>query len=127
MVRRKTLTKKIEAHYEGRLLVEAMANLRSSKTGVEGVVIWISPGEFESKKSQQGPRIKVAVGTKMTAESLKDAVSVTLTIPPRVLGELTAKVKKQTTDFILLNMDVLLQHWRGELDSEEVLKKIRSI
>ena len=119
--------KKIQAHYADRLLVEAMANLRSSKTGVEGAVLWVSPGEFEGKKSPHGPRIKVAVGMKVTTDSLRDSVSVTLTTPPKVLGSLPTKVKEQAVAFVLLNMEVLLQHWRGELDSEEVMQKVKSV
>lgn len=110
-----------------RLAVEAMANLRSSSTGVAGTVIWISPGEFESKKSPHGPRIKVVLGNKITTEGLRDAVSVTLTKPPKVLGKLPAKIKKQATTFVRLNLEALLAHWNGDLDSVEVLAKIKKV
>lgn len=107
--------------------VEAMANLRASKTGVDGAVIWVSPGEFESKKSPHGPRIKVAVGHKITTDSLQDAVSITLTNPPRVLGFLPSKIKKRAIAFAALNRDALLAHWNGELDSEEVIKALKKL
>ena len=90
-------------------------------------MIWISPGEFESKKSQHGPRIKVVLGSKITTEGLREAVSVTLTKPPKVLGSLPPKIKKQATAFVDLNLEALLAHWAGELDSVEVLAKIKKV
>lgn len=104
-----------------------MANLRSTKTGVEGAVIWISAGEFESKKSPHGPRVKVAIGSKMTTETLRDAVSITIAKNPKVLGDLPSKIKKQAVEFVKINMEPLLKHWRGELDSDEVLREIRRV
>jgi hypothetical protein len=112
---------------EGSILVEAMSNLRASSTGVEGTVIWISSGEFESKKSPHGPRIKLVISNKITTEGLRDAVSITLTKPPRVLGKLPPKVKKQAIAFVRLNLDALLAHWNGELDSAEVVRKIEKL
>lgn len=108
-------------------MLEAMSNLRSKTTGVEGAVIWISAGEFAGVDVQHGPRIKVVVGEKITSEGLKDAVSIRLTDPPQALGTLPGRVKTQALRFAALNRDLLLRHWRGELDAKEVLDLLQSV
>jgi hypothetical protein len=55
---------------------------------------------------------------------LRDAVSVTISSPPRVLGSLPGHIEKQVFRFIDLNRDVLLAHWRGELDPGDVLEQL---
>lgn len=113
----------IDAHF----LVEAMSNLRSKSTGVDGAVIWISAGEFEGKSLRHGPRIKVVEGDKITAETLKDAVSVTIDSDPRVIGKLSSKVQTQVIRFVQLNLEALKGHWDGDLDAVEVLSKIKKV
>jgi hypothetical protein len=105
----------------------AMANLRPKTTGVEGVVIWISSGEFAMANLQHGPRINVVLGEKITTEGLQEAISVTITNNPQVLGKLPRSIKKQVLDFVKKNQDVLIQHWNGELDSKETLDRIQRI
>jgi hypothetical protein len=100
----------------------AMSNLRSSDTGVEGTVIWVSAGEFSGVDARHGPRIVVLLGDKIAAEGLKDAVSVRLTTPPEVLGDLPAQVTRQVVEFVEKNRDVLLEHWNGEIDSGEMIR-----
>jgi len=107
--------------------VEAMSNLRPKTTGIDGVVIWISAGEFAGVGAQHGPRIKVVVGEKITAEGLKESVSVTITKPPRVLGTLPGKVSTKVVRFVERNHDALIQHWNGELDAKEVLDLLRRV
>jgi hypothetical protein len=107
--------------------LEAMSNLRPRTTGVDGVIIWISAGEFSGAEAQHGPRIKVVLGDKAIIEGLNDAVSVRLTDPPVVLGTLPGKVKKQIIKFIEKNRESLLQHWRGELDSKETLDFLEKV
>jgi hypothetical protein len=102
-------------------LLEAMSNLRPKTTGVEGAVIWISAGEFDDVSAQLGPRIKVVLGDRITTEGLREAVSVRLTVPPEVLGELPSKVRERVIRFVEKNRSVLLRHWNGELDSKETL------
>lgn len=111
----------------GVFLLEAMSNLRPTTTGVEGAVIWISAGEFDDVDAQLGPRIKVVLGSKLTAEGLKRAASVRLTSPPVVLGKLPGKVRKQATQFVEKNRDVLLRHWGGKLDSKKTLNLLEPI
>ncbi len=112
---------KIAGRVVARFQVEAMSNLRPTTTGVEGAVIWVSAGEFAGVDIRHGPRIKVVLGNGITTEKLGDAVSVTITDPPRVLGSLPGAVRKQAVDFVNRNRDVLLRHWNGEIDAKEML------
>jgi hypothetical protein len=115
----------IEVDFE----VAAMSNVLPEDSGVEDAVLWISPGESDGKDLAHGPRLKVVLGTKITAESLRDSVSVTIEATPRVIGSRTlpGKVKRQVEAFIHLNQDVLLRHWRGELGSKQTLNLLQPI
>jgi len=105
----------------------AMSNLRSKTTGIEGVVLWIDSGEAAGARLQHGPRVKVMLGNKVTQDGLEDAVSVRLTTPPEVLGNLPGDIKKQVTRFVALNHEVLLRHWMGEIDSIEMGPLLRRV
>lgn len=107
--------------------LEAMSNLLPKDTGVDGVVIWISAGEFYGVDAQHGPRIKVVLGNKITTEGLREAVSVRITDPPVVLGDLPGKIRKQAVQFVEKNRKVLLRHWNGELDSKEMLNLLEHV
>lgn len=114
---------KVTAKYE----VFAMSNLRSSETGVEGTVIWVSAGEFGGRDSQHGPRVKVMLGNKVNTEGLDAAITVTLTDPPRVLGSLPAKVEKKAIEFVAANLGVLLPYWKNEISTREMLDQITAV
>jgi hypothetical protein len=105
----------------------AMSNLRSTDTGVEGAVIWVSVGEFAGADLQHGPRIKVLQGNKITKDGLKDAVSVRLTDPPEVLGTLPAKLERQVVAFVNRNRDTLLRYWNEEISTREMLDLIERV
>jgi len=124
-----SLVKRVAAKYLQKhgFLVEAMSNLRSNRTGVDGAVIWISAGEFAGSSSPHGPRIKVVLGDKITTEGLKDAVSVTIEDSPRVLGTLPGKIKKQAIRFVKTNSEALLRHWKWEIDSAEVIALLKRV
>ena len=107
--------------------MESMSNLRSKSTGIEGAVIWISAGEFSGKEIKHGPRIKVVLGDKITTDGLKNAITVRLSTPPEVLGDLPGKVKSRVIDFVELNKDLLLQHWNGEVDTQEMLEQLKKV
>jgi hypothetical protein len=72
-----------------------MAPRSTSVTGIEGVVIWVSAGEFCVADRHLGPRILVVHGDKIDPAGLKDAVTVRLAEPPEVLGNLPGKVTRQ--------------------------------
>ena len=107
--------------------LEAMSNLLPEDTGVDGAVIWISAGEFHGVDAQHGPRVKVVLGNKITTEGLRDSVSVRITDPPVVLGNLPGTIRKQVIQFVEKNRDILLQHWNGELDSKETLNLLEHV
>jgi hypothetical protein len=41
--------------------------------------------------------------------------------PPRVIGTLPGKVKKQAISFVNLNREILLQYWRNEVSTRQML------
>jgi hypothetical protein len=110
-----------------RFLVEGMANFRPKSTGVDGVVIWISPGESSGKALQHGPRIKVTLGEKTTLDALAKAVSVRISDPPEFLGKLPGKTKQEITRFIERNRDAIMRHWAGEIDAKELADQLRPL
>jgi hypothetical protein len=67
------------------------------------------------------------LGNQVTQDGLEDAVSVRLTTPPEVLGNLPGDIKKQVTRFVALNHEVLLRHWMGEIDSIEMGPLLRRV
>lgn len=124
MSKKSQFLSKVEAH----VAVIAMSNLRPEDTGIPGVVIWVSAGEFEGKKGQHGPRVKVILGGgKVTQESLAAAPSVTIADGKVVRGKLTGKVLKQVRDFLELNREVLLQYWNQDIGTIAMGNGIREI
>lgn len=107
-----------------RFQLEAMANLRPNKTGVEGAIVWVSSGEFSGADSQHGPRVKIVPGTKITREGLNEAASIRLTNPPQVIGSLPGKIKQQAVKFVQNNLKVLLLYWNLEIDTQELLDQL---
>jgi len=98
--RKISLAKQVAQRFAGFDLF-AMSNLRSKTTGIEGVVLSSKPSWV--------------------------AVSVRLTTPPEVLGNLPGDIKKQVTRFVALNHEVLLRHWMGEIDSIEMGPLLRRV
>lgn len=76
---------------------------------------------------QHGPRIKVMLGHKVTTEALAGAVTVTLQDPPKVLGDLPAKVEQQVIKFCQMNRKVLLKYWAGSLSTLQALTQIKKV
>lgn len=123
-----TTADRVAARYlEADFAVDAMSNVTPEDSGVDGAVLWIRPGEAHGTDLQHGPSLKVVLGTKVTTESLRNSVPVTIEDTPRVLGTLPGKVRSQVVAFIRLNQDVLLRHWRGELNSKQTLNQLRPI
>ena len=99
----------------------------SNTTGIEGAVLCVFAGEFERPGHQLGPRLLVALGNKLTTEGLNDAVSVVLTDPPKVTGELPDRVKREVAEFVNKNRDAILGYWNCELDSKEMTELLESV
>jgi hypothetical protein len=98
-----------------------MSNIRPKLSGIEGVVIWTSAGELSGTEPQYGPRIKVVLGDRINVEGLNDAVTVRISEPPVVLGELPSKVQRGVVQFVEKNTGGRLRHWNRDLDSRETL------
>jgi len=107
--------------------ITAMSNLIASDTGVKGAVIWVSAGEFSGKESAHGARIKVMLGNKITSEGLDDAATVTLTVEPKVIGKLPAKIKKDVITFVTLNRKTLISYWNNKISTRELLNTLIKI
>lgn len=120
------VSKRVAKRFVG-LQLEAMSNLRSKVTGIQGIVIWVSSGEFAGTDIVHGPRIKVMIGDKITTEGLSDAVSVRISDTPKILGDLPGDVSKQIIEFIKLNKNILLSYWNCEIDTKEMLDGLQSI
>lgn len=101
--------------------VMAMSNLPPEDTGVTGAVIWVSANGIGLK---HGPRVKVIVGNKVSDGNLKNSVSVTITNPPKVLGDLPAAIKKDAVQWVTLNQAVLLDYWNNRISTREMMNSI---
>jgi len=107
--------------------LEAMSNLRTKSTGVEGAVIWVSAGEFAGAEMAHGPRVKVVLGEKVNLDGLGDAVTVRIAKPPVVLGKLPANVQREVVKFVTKNYDTLLAYWKGEIDTADMVAAIKKV
>lgn len=106
-----------------RLSLTAMAGFTSKTTGIQGVVVWLNPGEGGA----HGPMVKVSNVKGKTRFEAKDCFSVSIPRNPQhsptiVAGEceLTAKELKRVISFIANNIDQLLQIWRAEALPDEL-------
>ena len=99
-----------------------MANLRPDSTGLP-MAIWVS----EKGRARHGPRIKVSRqhGGRM---DVYHTVSVTLDDPPRVIGgKLPAADLNAVRRYLALNREALLGFWNGEMDTVELVARLRRL
>jgi hypothetical protein len=104
-----------------------LSSLNSSTTGIPGVTLWISAGEFAEGEKPHGPRIKVVLGEKSTMEGLENALTVILTNPPQDVQKLPDRIREQILGFARINRDALLLHWNGKIDTMETLSLLRRV
>jgi hypothetical protein len=104
--------------------VLGMSNITPEDSGIKGVVLWASTGTVAGKKLKHGPRLTVYLGTSIVGA---ESVSVTLTNPPRVLGEMPRRVEKDVLKFIDLNFDLLIAHWENKISSKTFLLNLKSV
>ena len=110
-----TLVGETEAPFE-------MANLRPSSTGLP-MTIWVS----ERGRARHGPRLKVSLqhGPKI---DIRNTVSVTLEEPPRVIGgELGTSDCEAIRHYLEINRQALLAFWNGELDTLELIARLKPL
>lgn len=104
-----------------------LSNLSSENSGVQGAILWFAAGEYSRTEAQHGAKLLVVPGESLTAAGLEQAVSVTLSARPRVLGTLPDQVATQVVEFINRNRGALLQHWNCEIDTMDVLEQLERI
>jgi hypothetical protein len=98
------------------------SNLLPEHTGVEGAIVWIFAGEFSHVEPQLGPRLLVVPGRELGVGSLIDAVAVTITSPPEVLGSLPLKVERGVVEWVERNRDVLFRYWQGDMATSHAIE-----
>lgn len=104
------------------LNVNEMANLRPTDTGLP-VFIWVDEmGEFRTVEHNL-PRIKVA------EDSPTNLVAViSIDNNPKLLdGKLEYKKLKKVIEWVILNHDILMKHWNGNISTKEMFSKLISM
>ncbi|MBI4084102.1 MAG: hypothetical protein HY423_15975 [Candidatus Lambdaproteobacteria bacterium] len=99
-----------------------MANIRPKNSGLP-MTIWVS----ERGRARHAPRIKVSLrhGSKM---DIGNTVPVTIEDDPKVIGgRLTREDLDAVQRYILLNRDTLLDYWNGEIDTVELVGRLRRV
>lgn len=104
-----------------------LANLNADTTGVVGAVIWIAAGEFSADEAHLGPRILVVAGTELSVQSLAGGVAVTLARPATIVGSLPDKIRWRSRSFAEMNQAVLLEYWRGEIDTKSAIERLERV
>jgi hypothetical protein len=117
------------ATIQERVEIFAMSNLRSRRTGIEGVVIFVSAGRFEGKRSTHGPRIKVMLGVRVTEDTLDQAIVVSIADKPKVLvGEFpNARLQSKVFKWVIKNKDTLLDYWIGDIDTVDMVEALKKV
>jgi len=111
-----------------KVAIEAMSNLRSKSTGVDGAILWVSAGEFEGKECTHGPRVKVILGQgRVTMEALKKAPSIKIKDGSLLHGRVKGSLLKKIRMFLDLNRVVLLDYWDQKIDSVQMAHEIKKI
>lgn len=98
-----------------------MCNLRKRQTGIDNI-IWVSV-----KNANHGPRVKVQWG-----DSIRESVSISIhkTNPTVVAGnekELSANTLRRVKKWIVLNYDVLMNHWNMTADTADLIFGLKKL
>ena len=106
-----------------RLEAWAMSNLRSERTGLPNIYIWVST----KAGVQHGPRIKVSKIKGKFAATDAETFSVSISIKPEVVDgtcEFPSKDLNEVFRWVTLNKDVLLRFWESDDMDYEDLKPL---
>jgi hypothetical protein len=101
------------------LLDEDLANLFPGDTGLKHVV-WVSA---DPRTRHSRPRGKVWVDNRFYPFSLDDPIE-WLVQPPR---KVSSKDFARIQNFVRINRAVLLAHWRGEISSAELGRRLQKV
>ncbi|MNZ77429.1 hypothetical protein D3C78_959680 [compost metagenome] len=88
-----------------------MANLTTSDTGVEGVVIWVS---VKTGRERHGPRVMFQPGTKLWGEP-NYAMDLTGTLRKGDESWVPTAVLAGVRAYVLLNKERLIDLWEGRI------------
>jgi len=100
-----------------------MANLGTSTTGLDGLIVWVSGG---GEKLKHGPRIKVVRGTKFKPEL---SSTIPLTGIPRIIGnaDLSQEEFAKLISWIEKNRQTILKYWNDEIHTAEMVNMIKKV
>jgi hypothetical protein len=99
-----------------------MTNLSPRMTGLP-MAVWVSP----RGNARHDVRIKVNVthGNKMNIE---DTAVVAVRPAPRVLaGRLSSEDRRAVVDWIRLNYDAIIGYWEEQLDTGQLLERLKTL
>lgn len=104
-----------------------MANFDSRRTGIDQVILWASqapPGAL-----RHAPRIKVSSSYTSSAKVGEMFVLTIHDEPQVVAGEcnLSSETLQDVKDWVVLNKEVLLSFWRGELLTDDFLDSLQKL
>lgn len=86
------------------------------------MIIYVS-----AKQGSHGPRIKVSQDHSEKF-NMRNTASVSIADDPKVVvGELSAKDFEAVKRYVLLNKDVLLKFWSGEIDTIELAAELKKV
>jgi hypothetical protein len=102
-------------------------------TGIPSASLWCPAGEFTRHLSHEGPRVIVARPTAPCAAARQHRETrtdgsrrqVALSTPSIVIGSLPPGLAQAATRFVDRNVDILLAHWGGGVDSSSLMQGVR--
>jgi len=96
-----------------------MASLQPSDTNTS-LTIWIDEVGKDRKGKHNLPRLKVVYNGKY--------LPVLIDAKPKVLeGDIPSKYFNKISEWIILNLDLLLKHWNQELTTMELFQAIKKL
>lgn len=109
---------------EFRTLLPAGTPWTLSSIRIEGAVLWIVACIDEG--DLWGPRLGVTLIPDPTVKATSRPVDAWVLFghEPRVIGVLPNEVEAKVVEFIDRNLEALLGHWRGELDTPSCLERL---
>lgn len=103
-----------------------MANLSKERTNLS-VIVWV---QVNNPMQHNSPRIKFnnAKGNKLVPQNL---VPISISDDPQILSKSAPKLQISSEEFnnlrkwIIDNKDALLQYWNGEIDTVDLISKLK--
>jgi len=106
----------------GIINIQEMSNLRPVSTGLP-VFVWLDDMGVDRKNKHQSPRLKIA---EQRADNFVATISIAEN-PEILAGDLDLDIFNKVKEWIILNYDILVKQWNGEIeiiDMKPFLKKV---